>query len=54
VKLLRITAPHLCAGIVLHNDRVVRYAPILYYMRNWGEAKIRSYVERKGWEIEQC
>ena len=47
-KLLHITAPHFCAGVVVGE----RAAPILRYMKDWSEEKIREYCRKKGWKIE--
>ncbi len=46
--LLRITAPHFCAGI----ERGGRCAPILRWMRGMTLAEIRRYCARKGWTVE--
>lgn len=46
--LLRITAPHFCAGIA-----DARYAPILAYMRGWTAGRIRGYCAKKGWRLEE-
>lgn len=50
MMLLRITAPHFCAGIDVGPDG--RCAPILHYMRRWPVARIRSYCASKGWRCE--
>jgi hypothetical protein len=52
--LCRITAPHLCAGLVVrHLDlTVAEAAPILRYMVGWSGSRVRQYCERKGWELE--
>jgi hypothetical protein len=52
--LLRITAPHFVAGVVLLNDRVSTCAPILRYMYGWDEVKIRRYCSKKHWNVEIC
>lgn len=46
--MLRITAPHFCAGIV----RGGGCAPIIRYMRGWTLRQIREYCARKGWQVE--
>jgi hypothetical protein len=46
--MVRITAPHFCAGIVRGGMR----APILAYMRGWTLRQIRDYCARKGWAVE--
>lgn len=45
--LLRITAPHFCAGIIPG----IRSAPILSYMRSW--PLILHYCEEKGWQVDR-
>ncbi len=51
LSLLRITAPHFCAG--LETDSVCRRAaPILKYMVGWTQSQVRRYCRRKGWKIE--
>lgn len=46
--LVRITASHFCAGIVVGH----RAAPIIYYMINWDFNRISNYCNKKGWGIE--
>jgi len=46
--MLRITAPHFCAGIV----RGGACAPILAYMKGWKFRHIRMYCKAKGWQME--
>lgn len=45
--LIRITAPHFCAGIMKGDA-----APILRYMRGWTVKQIRDYCDKKGWHFE--
>jgi hypothetical protein len=55
-KLLRVTAPHLCAGAVFVRDpagwRCERAAPILKWMVGKPPAEIARYLEAKGWARE--
>ena len=51
--LLRITAPHLCAGLVLKDDVVIEAAPILKYMQGWTYNKVLNYCWLKKWNIER-
>lgn len=52
--LLRVTAPHFVAGVVLlAGETAYRCAPILGYMRGWDSGRIRAYVRRKGWHLEE-
>lgn len=48
--MLRILAPHFCAGLVIGE----RAAPIISYMTGWSEAQVRQYCARKGWKVEAC
>lgn len=46
--MLRITAPHFCAGIVRNGPA----APTLAYMKGWTLRQIRAYCAKKGWDVE--
>lgn len=35
----------------MQDDKAVRVAPILRYMLGWEREKIRSYVQKRGWDI---
>lgn len=48
MTLLRITAPHFVAGVVVGE----RAAPIIGYMKRWEADKIRAYARRRGWTVE--
>lgn len=50
-ELLRITAPHFCAGVVL-GELLNQCAPIIGYMRTWNMGKIRDYCQKKNWRME--
>jgi hypothetical protein len=47
--LIRITAPHFCAGIDTERKLV---APIIRYMRDWSLTRIESYCRKKGWVVQ--
>jgi len=47
-KLVRITAPHFCAGVVVSKQA----APIVSYMIMWPLEQIQHYCWRKGWTWE--
>ena len=52
--MIRITARHMCAGVVLDSaEVVVRAAPILRYMLGWHADRVMSYAARKGWQAER-
>lgn len=47
--LIRITAPHFCAGIDTQRKLA---APIIRYMREWPLARIQAYCKKKGWAVQ--
>lgn len=53
--LVRITAPHFCAGIALSHQSAVPHhcAPILNYMRSWSPELIKKYCLQKNWKYEE-
>ena len=61
-KLIRITAPHFCAGVEVykafegrmgdHDEYDNECAPIVKYMRYWSALRIKDYCRRKGWKYE--
>lgn len=52
-RLIQVTAPHFCAGIVIKDGRCVDAAPILKWAigKDWGY--LTSYFRRKGWRFER-
>jgi len=46
-----IDAPHFYAAVICKFGHVVRYAPILKYMRGWSEEHVISYARSKGWTV---
>lgn len=50
----QIDSGYFCAGIVVENDKVVRAARILHYMKGWKWERVRRYVEDKGWVWLEC
>jgi hypothetical protein len=50
--LIRITAPHFCAGVVIVDGKVTRCAPILRYMRGWITDSVHAYCKFKHWQAE--
>jgi hypothetical protein len=48
--LVRITAPHVVAGIVALDGKMIRAAPIVAYMMGWDGRKLSRYCDRKGWK----
>ncbi|KRR21685.1 hypothetical protein CQ13_06440 [Bradyrhizobium retamae] len=50
--LLRISAPHFCAGADVVGGVVCgTIAPILRYMRGWPIERVRSYCRSMRWEL---
>ncbi len=47
--LVRITAPHFVAGVVVG----CRAAPIIGYMKRWDRGRIVAYCSKRGWEVEE-
>lgn len=47
--LIWVDAPHLYAGVVLELGVVIRFAPILKYMRGWTADDIKAYCRKKRW-----
>lgn len=51
-RLIRITAPHFCAGADIgENSEVVFSAPIIKWMKGRKLWWIKKYCESKGWMI---
>jgi hypothetical protein len=50
--MIRITAPHFVAGVVITCGRVGRRARILDYMIGWTAQQVIAYVEKKHWRYE--
>jgi hypothetical protein len=51
--LIRIQAPHFVAGVILVDNKVKRYAPIVKYMHGWTKGQVLSYVSMKGWAAHE-
>jgi len=50
--MLRVLAPHFCAGIEFRNDVVIKAAPILSWSVGKERHELERYFERKGWKAE--
>jgi hypothetical protein len=50
-EMIIIDAPHFYAAVICKFGHVVRYAPILKYMRGWSEEHVISYARAKGWTV---
>lgn len=52
-RLVRITAPHFCAGVEIDDkDKVVKFAPILKWTKGRTLWWLERYCKKKKWEIE--
>lgn len=47
--LVRVVAPHFCAGLIVVNDRCVKTAPILAWTIGKSADFLRAYFAQKGW-----
>jgi hypothetical protein len=50
--LVLVEAPRFTAGLVLHDNVVIKTAPIARYMVGWSLDKLRKHCERKQWKIK--
>lgn len=50
--MIRITAPHYCAGAVVYKSVVIDAAPIIRWMTGKTIAELRRYCARKGYRLE--
>ena len=48
--LVRVAAPHFCAGLVVVNDVCTEAAPILGWAVGMNANHLRAYFKRKGWK----
>lgn len=49
-NLVRVTAPHFVAGIVVKDDICIDAAPILKYCKGKDVDWLSKYFQQKGWE----
>jgi hypothetical protein len=49
-----IDAPYFYAAVVCAHGRVVRFAPILKYMKDWSDEKVIEYARSRGWGVTVC
>jgi len=52
MPLLRVTAPHFCAGAIFEKGECVKAAPIIKWMVGKPPLETRDYMRRKGWQWE--
>lgn len=52
--LVRIEAPHFCAGFVYDpaQKQPRQVAPIIWYMHKWPIDRVSDYCRKKGWKME--
>lgn len=48
--IVRVDAPHFCAGFILKDGRVTEAAPILAWTVGRDPDYLRGYFKRKGWK----
>ena len=48
-RLVRVTAPHFCAGLIVEGGRCVTAAPILKWAIGKDADYLSRYFRRKGW-----
>jgi hypothetical protein len=55
IVLVRVTAPHFVAGVVIDAETaaVIAAAPILGYTLGWSARRLRKWVDFKRWEAER-
>lgn len=49
--IVRVTAPHYCAGFEVHDGICWRAAPILKWVNAKQWTEVLSYLQRKGYEV---
>jgi hypothetical protein len=52
MKLVQITAPHFCAGLITHKGRVIETAPILKWMLFKTTREVWEWIKAKGYTID--
>jgi hypothetical protein len=52
MRLIRISAPHFCAGADVKDGKIIDAAPIIKWMKGRTLWWVRKYCEKKKWEIE--
>jgi hypothetical protein len=50
--LLRVVAPHYCAGAVFKNGECIRAAPIIKWMVGKPPSEIKRFLVNKGYQYE--
>ena len=50
--LVRVTLPHLCAGVLVDGERIVQAAPILRWSTGKQLTELAAWVLKKGGTIE--
>jgi len=50
--MIRITAPHFCAGAIFRHGKIVEAAPIIKWMIGRSVADMRRYCEQMAWRFE--
>lgn len=50
-QLVWVNAPHYCAGLTVADDKVIEAAPILRWSLGKPWPHVRSYFDRKGFQV---
>ncbi|MCI0537456.1 MAG: hypothetical protein L0Z50_19750 [Verrucomicrobiales bacterium] len=50
-RIVQITAPHFCAGLMLRDGLVYFAAPMIAFMRGWSFAHVVDYATRNRWRV---
>jgi len=54
MKLLQISTPHFCAGIIIRTGYCVKAPPILKWTILKTEQGLLRYFKNKGWKVVEC
>lgn len=52
IEVGQVTAPYMCAGVVVRDGKVIAVAPILHYMLGWPKDRVNTYCFSKQWGLE--
>lgn len=50
--LIFIDSNYFSVLVVIENNKVVRFPPIIKYMENWTLEKVLDYSKKKNWKVE--
>jgi hypothetical protein len=52
MTLVRVTAPHFCAGLIVRNGVVTGAAPIIRWAMGKPWTEVERYCNKKRWKVE--